>query len=82
MSCKKDNWCIIKTITVYPEITNVQYKEQPFLDWTNLIEFKEDKIYLPDGTIMDGIIWMNNQQQFDNGSYTKFLTDYYYNSII
>ncbi len=79
MSCTKDKWCVIKEITVYPQITDPTQKSKAFLDWSKGIKFEEDKIVLPNGVIADGNIWMNNQLQFDNGSYTKFLLNEFNN---
>ena len=79
MGCTKDNWCVIKKITVYPKITDPTQKSQAFLNWVKDIEFKDDQIILPNGTIADGNIWMNNQLQFDNGSYTKFILNEFNN---
>ena len=72
----------IGRLYITPEITNVQFKEQDFLDWTDEIEYKDQSVYLPDGTIIDAQMWINNQLQFDNGSYTKYLTNYYYDNVV
>lgn len=77
-----NNKCKIKELHILPEITNVQFKEQKFLKWSDKITFNEDKIILPDSTTIDANIFMNNQLQFDNGSYTKFVQNYYYDNII
>lgn len=82
MSSTENNRCKINELYILPEITNVQFKEQRFLNWSDKITFNEDKIILPDSTTIDANIFMNNQLQFDNGSYTKFVQNYYYDNII
>lgn len=77
MSCTKDKWCLIKEIKVIPEITNKNEKSQAFLKWTKKITYQDNYIVLPDGSKIDGKIWMDNQLRFDNGSYTKFLMNYF-----
>lgn len=77
MSCTKDNWCLIKEIKVIPEITNKEEKSQGFLNWIKDITYQDNYIILPDGSKLDGKIWMDNQLRFDNGSYTQAVLNYY-----
>lgn len=77
MSCSKDNWCLIKQVKVIPVITNIDQKSQAFLNWTEDITYKDNFIILPDNTKIDGKIFMDNQQRFDNGQYTKLILNYF-----
>lgn len=77
MSCIKDNYCLIKQIKVIPIITNIDQKSKAFITWSKGITFKDNFIILPDGTKIDGKIFMDNQQRFDNGQYTKLILDYF-----
>lgn len=73
----KRKHCVIDKIIVYPEITERENQTQAFLDWTELITYEDNWIILPDESKLDGKTWMNISLQFDNGSYTEFLQNYY-----
>lgn len=63
--------CFDKTI-IYTD-------QQPvgFLAWTEQITYDKCKAKLPDGTIMDIKAYVNNQGDFDSGSYTNTLLHSY-----
>jgi len=66
-----------KLLIIQPVITKPEERSNAFINWTKLITYEGNKIILPDGSTLDGKLWINNQLQFDNGSYTNYLIEYY-----
>lgn len=66
-------------IAVDTTITDDQSKA--FKKWIEDITYKDNNIILPDGTKIDGKIWINNQLIFDKGSYTRFLINYFKDNV-
>lgn len=73
----KDN-----TLYILPVITDIDGSTPQFKEWTEGIEYCERDILLPDGTQLDALTWLNNQNQFDNGAFTKFLLNYYEDNVL
>lgn len=78
---QKINRCGVKIIYVTPVIIPLEGQSNEFIEWTKDITYNEDIIVMPDGNMISGNVWLNNQLEYDNGSYTKFLMNYYEDNV-
>ena len=73
--------CNNEYLLIKPELTDIDGITKAFKDWFATITYCNGFIILPDGAEISCLPWLNNQNVFDNGSFTHFLLDYYNDNV-
>lgn len=69
--------CINKLYDPQPTVILTDQQPVGFKEWIKGITYDKYRIILPNGIIVDGRTWLDNQKRFDSGSYTNFLLNVY-----